>query len=129
MMERALFSFTGVLASSANPNPSPFEAVSEPIIKLINSAAGPALGIVGAIGMIYCILLGAKLAKAEEPQDREKAKAALKNAIIGFVLIFVLMMALMIGLPAMVGWLNQTSKTNISVAMVGMYPFFNCFLQ
>lgn len=127
MMERALFSFTGVLASSADP--SPFEAVSEPIIKLINSAAGPALGIVGAIGMIYCILLGAKLAKAEEPQDREKAKAALKNAIIGFVLIFVLMMALMIGLPAMVGWLNQTSKTNISVAMVGMYSFFNCFLQ
>lgn len=124
-MESLIFSFTGVLASSANP----FETVSEPVIKLIESAAGPALGIVGAIGMIYCILLGAKLAKAEEPQDREKAKAALKNAIIGFVLIFVLLMALMLGLPAMVEWLNRTSKTNISVAMVGMDPFFNCFLQ
>lgn len=116
MMERLLFSIGGILATK-----NPFEAVSSPIISLIKSAAGPALGIVGAIGMIYCILLGAKLAKAEEPQDREKAKAALKNAIIGFVLIFVLMMALMIGLPAMVEWLNQTSKTNISVAMAEMY--------
>lgn len=125
MMERVLFSFTGVLASSADP----FKKVSEPVIKLINSAAGPALGIVGAIGMIYCILLGAKLAKAEEPQDREKAKAALKNAIIGFVLIFVLMMALTIGLPAMVEWLNQESpKMGISISMVGMYPYLNCIL-
>lgn len=123
MMERLLFSIGGILATK-----NPFEAVSSPIISLIKSAAGPALGIVGAIGMIYCILLGAKLAKAEEPQDREKAKAALKNAIIGFVLIFVLMMALMIGLPAMVEWLNQTSKTNISVAMAGMYPYVAYFM-
>lgn len=123
-MERLLFSFKGVLASSTNP----FEKVSRPVIDLVKSAAGPALGIVGAIGMIYCILLGAKLAKAEEPQDREKAKAALKNAIIGFVLIFVLMMALMLGLPAMVEWLNQTSKTNISVAIAEAYPCFSCLL-
>lgn len=124
MMERLLFSFTGAMASQANP----FEKVSKPVIDLIKSAAGPALGIVGAIGMIYCILLGAKLAKAEEPQDREKAKAALKNAIIGFVLIFVLMMALMLGLPAMVGWLNNTSNTNITVAMAETYPYFSCML-
>lgn len=124
MMERLLFSFTGVLASPADP----FGEVSKPVIDLIKSAAGPALGIVGAIGMIYCILLGAKLAKAEEPQDREKAKAALKNAIIGFVLIFVLIMALMLGLPAMVGWLNKTSNTNITVAMAETYPYFSCML-
>lgn len=67
-------------------------------------------GVVSTIGMIYGILLDAKLAKAEEQQVREKAKAALKNAIIGFVLIFVLMIALMIGLPAMVEWLNQKGE-------------------
>lgn len=94
---------------------NPFKSVSSPIIDLVNSAAGPALGIVGALGMIYCIILGAKLAKAEEPQDREKAKNSLKNAIIGFVLIFVLMLALLKGLPAMVEWLNSTSSANISV--------------
>jgi len=94
---------------------NPFQTVSSPIIDLVKSAAGPALGIVGALGLIYCIILGAKLAKAEEPQDREKAKNSLKNAIIGFVLIFVLMLALLKGLPAMVEWLNSTSKANIKV--------------
>ncbi len=113
-MDSLLISLTPILAKA-----NPFEKVSKPIIDLVKSAAGPALGIVGAIGMIYCILLGAKLAKAEEPQDREKAKAALKNAIIGFVLIFVLMLALMVGLPAMVDWFNSTANTNITVGMAG----------
>lgn len=122
MMNKLLFLVMTIplLQNSSNP----FETVSSPIISLVKSAAGPALGIVGAIGMIYCILLGAKLAKAEEPQDREKAKNALKNAIIGFVLIFVLMMALMLGLPAMVQWLNTTSKTNITVGMPGTGLWF-----
>lgn len=101
-----------MLVATANP----FEAVSGGVISLINMAAGPALGIVGALGVIYCIILGAKLAKAEEPQDREKAKNALKNAIIGFVLIFVLIFALLKGLPAMVTWLNANSgSTAITV--------------
>ena len=72
-------------------------------------------GVVGALGLIYCIILGAKLAKAEEPQDREKAKNSLKNAIIGFLLIFVLMIALLIGLPAMIDWVNSTASTQIGV--------------
>lgn len=101
----------GTLILLANP----FEEIAGPIINLVKMAAGPALGIVGAIGLIYCIILGAKLAKAEEPQDREKAKTSLKNAIIGFVLIFVLMFALMMGLPAMTSWLNASSNSNITV--------------
>ena len=87
---------------------NPFEAVSSPIIDLINMALTPALGIVGSLGAIYCIILGAKLAKAEEPQDREKAKNALKNAIIGFLLIFVLLVVLNVGMDAMTEWMNNT---------------------
>ena len=86
---------------------NPFETVSKPVIDLINMALTPALGIVGAIGAIYCILLGAKLAKAEEPQDREKAKNALKNALIGFILIFVLLVVLKLGMGAMTTWMNS----------------------
>ena len=92
-----------MLTAAANP----FETVSAPIISLINMALNPALAIVGALGAIYCVLLGAKLAKAEEPQDREKAKNALKNAILGFVLIFVLLVVLKLGMGAMTSWMNS----------------------
>lgn len=68
---------TGGTGGAAGGNP--FEKVSQPIIQLLELAVTPALGIVGAIGAIYCIILGAKLAKAEEPQDREKAKNSLEN--------------------------------------------------
>ena len=68
-----------------------FNQVTQPVVDLINSILGPAIAIVGALGAVYCVFLGVKFAKAEEPQDREKAKTHLKNAIIGFVLIFVLM--------------------------------------
>lgn len=84
-----------------------FESVYAPIVSLLNSLLGPLLAIVGAIGTLYCVLLGVKYAKAEEPQDREKAKAHLKSAIIGFVLIFVLILALNLLLPIMKNWVNN----------------------
>lgn len=96
------------LLTAASNAANPFETVSAPIIDLLNMALVPAMGIVGALGAIYCIILGAKLAKAEEPQDREKAKNSLKNAIIGFVLIFVLIVVLKLGMTAMQNWMNTT---------------------
>lgn len=85
------------------------DVVVEPVVDLIKSLRAPVLSIVGAVGSLYCILLGVKYAKAEEPQDREKAKSHLKNAIIGFLLIFVLMLALALGMPAMIKWVNANS--------------------
>lgn len=99
-----------LLAESTNP----FMEMAQPIIDLLNLVITPALLIVGALGAIFCILLGVKYAKAEEPQDREKAKHALRNAIIGFVLIFVLLVALRIGLPAMTQWYENASSTSSS---------------
>lgn len=98
------------LLTLTNAN-NPFETVSSPIISLLDMALTPALGIVGALGAIYCIILGAKLAKAEEPQDREKAKNSLKNAIIGFVLIFVLIVVLKLGMGAMQSWMTSAVGT------------------
>ncbi len=99
--------FTILTGAGANP----FDTVSKPIIELLNMALTPALGIVGALGAIYCIILGAKLAKAEEPQDREKAKNSLKNAIVGFVLIFVLIVVLKLGMTAMQSWMSSSIGT------------------
>lgn len=91
---------------------NPFETMTNPIIDLLDMILGPALAIVGALGAIFCIILGVKFAKAEEPQDREKAKHGLKNAIIGFVLIFVLLVGLKIGLPAMQQWATSTTTSS-----------------
>ena len=95
-----------------------FADVVSPIVNLINQIAGPMLALVAAVGVLYCIMLGVKFAKAEEPQEQEKAKGALKNAIIGFVLIFVLILGLNLLTPTMVQWVNKNSggKTNISVS-------------
>ncbi len=88
---------------------NPFKGVSEPIIELLDMVMGPLIAVVGAVGAIYCVILGVKLAKAEEQQDREKAKSALKNAIIGFVLIFVLVVALKVSLPLFEQWMESAS--------------------
>lgn len=81
-----------------------FTSVVAPIITLINALMAPILSVVGALGTLYCIFLGIKFAKAEEPQEREKAKGALKNAIIGFLLIFVLMVVLNLAMGVLTDW-------------------------
>ena len=86
-----------------------FNNIVGPIVTLLNSLMGPLLAIVGAAGALYCVVLGVKFAKAEEPQDREKAKGALKNAIIGFVLIFVLILGLNLLMPTMIDWVNANN--------------------
>ena len=97
-------------ASSGAENP--FEKMTNPIINLLDMILGPALAVVGALGAVFCIILGVKFAKAEEPQDREKAKHGLRNAIIGFVLIFVLLVGLKIGLPAMEQWATTAATSS-----------------
>ena len=103
-----------VLLASQPTTTDAFEKMSKPIVDLLNSALPPLIAIVGAIGVIYCVFLGLKLAKAEEPQEREKAKGHLKNAIIGFVLIFVLMVALNVGIGPLSDWV--TNNTNIDAS-------------
>jgi Na+-translocating ferredoxin:NAD+ oxidoreductase RnfA subunit len=100
-----------LLAADTNTDSNPFDTMSSPIIKLLDQMLTPALSIFTALAAVYCVILGAKLAKAEEPQDREKAKNALKNAVIGFVMIFILLALLKVGMKAMTGWYNQVGTT------------------
>lgn len=101
----ANYFLTGVTVAS-DPN-NPVSEMTKPIVELLNSALGPVIALVTAIGAIYCVLLGAKLAKAEEPQEREKAKQHLKNAILGFLLIFILMVALKVGVGPLQKWVES----------------------
>ena len=86
-----------------------FMELATPIVSLLNDLMTPLLMIVGALGSIYCVILGIKYAKAEEPQDREKAKSSLKGAVIGFMLIFVLMLGLNLMMPKMIDWVNENA--------------------
>ena len=96
-----------------------FDSVIAPIVSLLNSILTPMLAIVGAVGALYCVILGVKYAKAEEPQDREKAKGALKNAIIGFVLIFVLILALKLLMPIMKNWVATNGGGALDTTAAG----------
>ncbi len=98
---------------------NPFKTMGTPITSLINMALSPALALVAAIGAIYCIIVGARLAKADEPQEREKAKKSLTNAVVGFVLIFVLLAALKVGMPAFESWYNGVQVTTSATKAAG----------
>ncbi len=106
-----------MLAGTTAAESNVFSEATAPIIGLIDSAVGPLIALVGSVGAVYCIILGAKLAKAEEPQDREKAKSALKNAIIGFVLIFVLLVALKVSVKPLTDWYTANANKAATAAM------------
>ena len=104
-----MMAFLATPAFAAGTGTANFDSITTPIVGLIDSLLAPALAIVGAVGSLYCVVLGVKYAKAEEPQDREKAKGHLKSAIIGFVLIFVLMLALKLAMPILQNWVAANS--------------------
>ena len=88
----------------ASISQSQLQKIVQPVSDICNNLVPVALIVVGAIGSLWCILLGVKYAKTDDPQEHEKAKKGLKNAIIGFVLIFVLLIGLQIGLEVFTDW-------------------------
>ena len=79
--------------------------IVSPIVEICGILIPVMLSVVGAVGGLYCILLGVKYDKADDPQEHEKAKNGLKNAIIGFILIFVLLIMLEVGINIFSDWL------------------------
>ena len=79
-------------------------SIIQPVLDICNTLVPIMLAVVGAVGALWCILLGVKYAKADDPQEHEKAKKGLINAIVGFVLIFVLLIMLNIGTGIFIEW-------------------------
>ena len=105
---------TAVIMASADKEPEggsteSLKKVTSPIIGLVKNVLNVLIPLVAAVGAIYCVSIGVKYARAEEPQEREKAKQHLKSAIIGYVLIFVLIVALRIATPELIKWMNKNS--------------------
>jgi len=108
----AWVSYAGVaFAAGDTSQGADFSGVVSPIEGLINSLINPLLLLVGAGGAIFCIFLGVKFATAEEPQEKEKRKQALKTAIIGYFLIFVLIVALRLSIKPLKDWMTNSSTT------------------
>ena len=83
---------------------SDLNAIVKPVLELCQYLVPILLAVVGAVGSLWCILLGVKYAKADDPQEHEKAKKGLINAIVGFVLIFVLLIMLNVGTKVFTDW-------------------------
>ena len=83
---------------------SELNSIIQPVLELCQSLVPILLAVVSAVGGLWCILLGVKYAKADDPQEHEKAKKGLINAIVGFVLIFVLLVMLTIGTNVLTEW-------------------------
>lgn len=122
LLVTACVMMTTTVASAATSSPAPTSAVNsglqaavKPVVELLNAMLVPAMMVVGAIGTLYCILLGVKFAKAEEQQEREKAKQHLKNAIIGFVLIFVLIVVLNLAMTPLSDWVSQSTSGKVKL--------------
>ena len=60
------------------------DSAVDPIYDFL-SVFGPAMmGILGLVGVIYCIVLGVQYSRAETADERAVAKNKMTNAIIGF---------------------------------------------
>lgn len=92
--------FMRMLAVDLNP-------IIAPILEILDAILLPAIAVVVAVGTIYCIVLGVKIAKSDEQNSREKAKKDLVGAIVGFVIIFVLIVALKIAVPILEEWVKS----------------------
>jgi len=84
------------------------DKIIAPVLEVVGIVIPALLAVVASVGGIYCIILGVKYSKAEDPQEHEKAKNALKNAIIGFVLIFILLAMLKIGYDVFKNYYDAT---------------------
>jgi hypothetical protein len=83
--------------------------IVKPLTDVLGVMVPVLLAVVGSLGAIWVIFLGVKYAKAEDPQEHDKARAALKNAIIGFILIFVLLIAVKIAVDVFTTWYKNYS--------------------
>lgn len=78
-----------------------------PVLEVLDAILWPLITVVIAIGTIYCVFLGVKIAKSDEQNSREKAKKDLIGAIIGFCIIFVLIVSLKIAVPILEEWVKS----------------------
>lgn len=64
----------------------------ENIVNAVNTLLYPLLIVVGAAGMIYAVVIGVNMARADSTEKREEAKKKLINVIVGIAIIIALIL-------------------------------------
>lgn len=103
--------FTKFIDFLAKVDPDKLLEVSRSLITMCDEIVKGLIPVVGALGAILCVVLCVKYAKAEDPQEHEKAKHGLKNAIIGFGLIFALLIILKLVANVLPVWLASYDQS------------------
>ena len=83
------------------------ESAINPFYEAITTIGPYAIGIVGALGLIYAIVLGVKFSKAQGQEEVTAAKKQLVNAIIGVITIVVLLSILYAIRDPLIQWANS----------------------
>ena len=80
-----------------------------PILEVLGAALVPILILVATAGMIYSVVLGVKLARAETTDQRDEAKKRLINAVIALVVIIALILLLHLFVQNIGTWLGDVT--------------------
>lgn len=86
----------GVSLLGADVN-SGAKAVSATVVKTVKDVLIPILSILGAAGMIWAIVLGVNMARADSTEKREEAKKRLISLIVGVVIMIALIFFFLFG--------------------------------
>ncbi len=62
------------------------------IVNAVDTLLYPLLIIVGAFGMIYAVVIGVNMARADSTEKREEAKKKLINVVVGLAIIIALIL-------------------------------------
>ena len=97
---------------------STFDTWADKILDACTKILVPLLIIGAAVGMIYAVVVGIKMMKADDKSARDEAKAKLINIAISIVAI-----AVLIGLfYALASWLNDdTNSKDLAGDLGGLY--------
>ena len=78
---------TGLSGAAAGTGLNTGCAGTECVVTIIGNAINIVLGFLGVVLLVLCMYAGFKWMTAEKPDDTQKAKDIIKNAVIGMVII------------------------------------------
>ena len=112
----ALFSF-GKLLAHQFPTESDY-AFLNPILSTMEAILVPIMILVATAGMIYAVVLGVNLARADSTDKREEAKKRLINAIVGLVVIVALILVLQLIVRYLPVWIGDETTPSPVISYV-----------